>query len=139
MLAFLRVLGVGLTAALVGGLTFAFGSFFVTQLPHENVVRTGIWLPLILLFVELGIRSVRWRRSRHIVLAAWRWPARCSAVHVPFVAMTLLALVMYSAYRAVVGPAAGSAWQRVALGSLGRQPGRRGRARPGSGAVDAAV
>ena len=43
---FLRVLGTGRLGALVGGLVFAFGSFFVAQLQHENVVRSAVWLPL---------------------------------------------------------------------------------------------
>ena len=52
MLLFMRVLGVGRVGALVGGIVFAFGSFFVAQIQHENVVRSAAWLPLVLLFVE---------------------------------------------------------------------------------------
>src|SRR3712207_5016165 len=47
MLGFLRVLGVGRWGALVGGVVFAFASFFVAQLQHENLVRSAVWLPLV--------------------------------------------------------------------------------------------
>ena len=42
---------------MVGGLVFAFGSFFVAQIQHENVVRSAVWLPLILLCVEMALRA----------------------------------------------------------------------------------
>ncbi|MHB1162755.1 MAG: hypothetical protein ACYC3V_20845, partial [Chloroflexota bacterium] len=59
---YLRVLQLDRFAATVGALTFAFGSFMVTQMHHTNVTNTAIWLPLTLAMVELAVRHVgRWR------------------------------------------------------------------------------
>src|SRR4051812_35986294 len=69
MFAFLRVLGVGRAAGFLGGLVFAFGSFFVTQIQHENVIRSAVWLPLVLLCVEMALRTTAWRRQQWLVAA----------------------------------------------------------------------
>jgi hypothetical protein len=60
--AFVRVLGMGVVAALVGSVIFAFGPF----LYHDTACCTvraqlAMWIPLALLGVELALRAERWR------------------------------------------------------------------------------
>ena len=115
MLAFLRVLGVGRWGALVGGLVFGYGSFFITQIQHENVVRSATWLPLILLFVEIGLRRTGWRRQQLLVLAGMTLGVAALGVHVQPVAMTLVVLGLYTTYRLLVGSVAGAWPERLVL------------------------
>ena len=115
MISFLRVLHAGRLGALVGGIAFAFGSFFVTQIQHENVVRSAVWLPLILAFVELALRAVGWRRQQWLVAAGLAMAMSALGVHIQPVFMTLVCLGLYVLYRAIVGPVAGAWWERVVL------------------------
>ena len=115
MIVFLRVLGVGRVGALVGGIAFAFGSFFVTQIQHENVVRSAVWLPLILAFVELALRSTGWRRQQWLIAAGLAMAMSALGVHIQPVFMTLVCLGLFVLYRVVVGPVAGRWWERVVL------------------------
>ena len=115
MLALLRVLGVGQVAALIGSIVFAFGSFFVAQIQHENVVRSAVWLPLVLLCVELALRATGWRRQQWLVAGGLALAMAALAVHIQPVFMTLVCLGLYVAYRVVVGPVAGRWWERLLL------------------------
>ncbi|MDP8921390.1 MAG: YfhO family protein [Chloroflexota bacterium] len=115
MLAFLRVHGVGRWGALVGGLVFGYGSFFIAQIQHENVVRSATWLPLILLLIELGLRRGGWRRQQYLVLAGLALGIAALGVHVQPVAMTLVALGLYTTYRLLVGPVATRLAERLVL------------------------
>jgi hypothetical protein len=115
MYVFMRVLGVGRAGGLLGGLVFAFGSFFVTQIQHENVVRSAVWLPLVLLCVEMALRSGAWRRQQWLVAAGLALAMAALGVHIQPVFMTLLCLGLFVLYRLVVGPVAGRRWERPLL------------------------
>lgn len=115
MYAFMRVLHAGRPGALMGGLVFAFGSFFVTQVQHENLVRSAAWLPLILLAVELALRSTSWRRQQWLVAAGLALAMAALGVHIQPVFMSLVCLGLYVAYRVLVGPVAGRRWERLVL------------------------
>src|SRR5262249_7143983 len=54
--AFARVLGCRAGAALIGGLGFAFSAFLVVSFTWPMIVSAAVWLPLLLLFVELIVR-----------------------------------------------------------------------------------
>ncbi len=112
---FLRVLGVGHWGALIGGLVFSLGSFFIAQIQHENLVRSAAWLPLILLLVEQAFRTRGWVRQRWLVLAGVALGVAGLGLHVQPIAMTLLALGLYATYRVAVGPIAGPRWERALL------------------------
>lgn len=58
--------------ALVGGLAFAFGGF-VTSYPAEQLplLETAIWLPLIVLFLELAVGRAHGQQSPRSI--AWGW------------------------------------------------------------------
>ena len=115
MHAFLGTLGAGRWGGLVGGLVFAFGSFFITQIQHENLVRSAVWLPLILLCVERALGSEGWARQRYLVLGGLALAVAALGLHVQPIAMTLLALGLYTTYRVVVGPVEGRTWERALL------------------------
>lgn len=110
MYAFLRVLRVAAPGSLVGGLVFAFGSFTTIQMHHENVVRSAIWLPLVLLLTELALRSQGWRRQQLLVGAGVALAMPMLGVHVQPVLMSLLALGLYVALRTVPSSAFQALW-----------------------------
>ena len=111
----MRVFGTGHVAALVGGLVFAFGSFFISQIQHENVVRSAVWLPLVLMFVELGLRATGWRRQQWLIAGGLALAMSALGVHIQPVFMTLVCLGLFMVYRVVVGPIPGPLWERVVL------------------------
>jgi hypothetical protein len=114
-IAFLRVLHVGRPGALVGGVVFAFGSFFIVQIQHENVVRSAVWLPLVLLCVELSLRSSGWRRQQWLVAGGLAMAMSALGVHIQPVFMTLVCLGLFVLYRIAVGPVQGRPWERAVL------------------------
>jgi hypothetical protein len=114
-IAFLRVLGTGRLGATIGGLVFAFGSFFVAQLQHENVVRSAVWLPLILLCVEMALRAAGWRRQQWLIAGGLALAMAALGVHIQPVLMSLLCLGLYVLYRVIVGPVGGRWWERIVL------------------------
>ena len=52
---YLRTLRLEPLPALGGALVFAFGSFVTAQMHHENVVRSAVWLPAVLLCAERAL------------------------------------------------------------------------------------
>ncbi len=99
--AFLRVVRSSRMGSLVGGLTFAFGSFMVAHLHHLNVVTSAAWLPLILLFAELALRSSRWRRVRYAILGGGALGMALLTIHIQPILMTAFVLGLYIAWRSV--------------------------------------
>ncbi|HEY3108860.1 MAG TPA: hypothetical protein VGL23_08915, partial [Chloroflexota bacterium] len=61
--AFARALGARPVAALLGGLTFAFSAFLVVSFTWPMIVSAAIWLPLLLLLVELIVAGAERGRS----------------------------------------------------------------------------
>ncbi|MDO8689480.1 MAG: oligosaccharide flippase family protein [Dehalococcoidia bacterium] len=57
MYMFLRVLGANRTGALVSGLAYSFSSLMVVSVIWPMVLGTIVWLPLLLLLIELIIRK----------------------------------------------------------------------------------
>lgn len=58
--------------ALLSGLAFAFGGF-ITSYPAEQLplLETAVWLPLIVLFLELAVRDTHGKRVHRPI--AWGW------------------------------------------------------------------
>jgi hypothetical protein len=96
---FLRVLQPNRLPALIAGITLAFGSFFVTQMHHVNVVDSAVWLPAVLLFAELAIRRVSWQRVLYVALGGAAFGMQLLTIHIQPVLMTLLILALYLLFR----------------------------------------
>lgn len=112
MLVLLRTLGLGSLAALGGALVFAFGSFLTAQMHHENVVRSAVWLPVVLVGAERALASPDpRRRAAWLAVGALAFAQSAVGLHVQPVLMQALALLAYVGYRVVLGRA-----ERVATG-----------------------
>ncbi len=133
--AFLRTLRLQTLPALGGALIFAFGSFVSAQMHHENVIRSAVWLPGVLLCLERATRQPgtfgihRW--LRWTALGCLTFALAALGLHVQPVLMTVMALGMYGVFLALVGIAQqrhadvrGAAWPLasaavIVLGGLG--------------------
>ena len=101
--AFLRASGIGVLAAWLGGLTFAFGGGMVAQVPHLGLLAGMSWVPVALLAI------LRLTSSRASARARLGWTAALAAA----VGMVLLAgepraisnaaavLVVYALWRTI--------------------------------------
>ncbi|MDQ3809162.1 MAG: YfhO family protein [Chloroflexota bacterium] len=99
---FLRTLGLGTSAALAGGLVFAFGSFLTAQMHHENLVRSAVWLPALLTCLARAASSASRRRAAGwTALGSVAFAQACFGLHVQPVLMTALALAGYGVFLAV--------------------------------------
>jgi hypothetical protein len=108
MYALLRVLGAGRAGALVGGLTFTYSGYLVTQVQHENVVRTAVWLPLILCLTELALRRVSWAYHRYLIAAGLALGLALLGLHVQPALMTGAAVGLYILIRSAACRPAGA-------------------------------
>ncbi|MBV9355973.1 MAG: hypothetical protein JO023_10650, partial [Chloroflexi bacterium] len=105
MFVFLRALRLGRLAAIGGALVFAFGSFLTAQMHHENVVRSAVWLPLVLAAMERGFTSTSMRRQlAWLALATLAFAQSALGLHVQPVLMEALAIGGYALFRVVGGP-----------------------------------
>jgi hypothetical protein len=88
-----RTLGANALGATIGALAFAYGSFMIGHLQHDNIVRSAVWLPWLLLTAELTLRATTgpgrlgWIAAGALVLAL-----AGVGVHVQPVLMSLLVL-----------------------------------------------
>jgi hypothetical protein len=115
MFIFVRLLGTGALAGLLGGLSFSLGSFLVVQMHHENMIRSAVWLPLILAAVELALQRTGWARQRWLLAAGVVMGVAALGLHVQAIAMEGIALVLFTTYRLLIGPVPGSTRERLLL------------------------
>ncbi|TME92777.1 MAG: hypothetical protein E6I52_25115, partial [Chloroflexi bacterium] len=102
------------SSAALAGVVFALGSFLQAQIHHENIVRTASWIPLMLACVECGLRGVGWRAQlRGTALGAGALGLAGLSLHSQMLAVDLLILAAYGAFRWAVGP--------VGYASVGRR------------------
>jgi hypothetical protein len=85
-----RTLGANGLGATVGALAFSHGSFMVGHLQHDNIVRSTIWLPWLLLAAEHALRSTGPRRLAWVAVAALALALAAVGVHVQPVLLSLL-------------------------------------------------
>src|SRR5205085_5006642 len=98
-----------------GGRVFALGSFLQAQIHHESIIRTASWIPLMLAFVECALRADGWRAQlRWTALAAAALGLAGLSLHSQMLAVDLLILATYGAFRWAVGPV-------ICVGSVGRR------------------
>jgi hypothetical protein len=95
------------SSAALAGVVFALGNFLQAQIHHENIVRTASWLPVMLACIERALRSDAWRlQLRWTALAAGALGLAGLSLHSQMLAVDLMILAAYSAFRWVVGPVA---------------------------------
>ncbi len=99
-----RALALGRVPAMLGGIAFSLGSFFLVQQHHENVTRTAAWIPLILAGTEWGLRHRGWHRHAFLTVAAIALGMAGRGLHPQVLAMGLLAFSTFTVYRVAVGP-----------------------------------
>jgi hypothetical protein len=124
MYAWMRALVLRRLAALLAALTFAYGSFLVGQIHHENLVRTAVWLPLVLCWTELAYRAQGRARACYLLAGGATLGVQLTALHVQPALITLMALGLYVAFRTICPPAGVDAWPvawRQRAGWLGRR------------------
>jgi len=105
--AYCRAIGLSRVGGVVAALVFAFGSFMVGQLHHANIGSSAVWLPLVLFFLEMGLRSTGVRRLRYLSAGGATMGIQALGVHVQPVLMSGLIVVPYIVFRIGLGPVAG--------------------------------
>ncbi len=88
------------TASLIGGAAFGFSAFFISKVyaGHGGAIWSGIWIPLILLFLDKAIES------RRVVFAALTGVVigiQILGQHPQYVFYSLLAALLYAVWRIV--------------------------------------
>lgn len=99
-----RVLGLRWTGGVLVGLVFAFGSFLIGQLHHDNVVRTAVWAPLVLAFAELAIRRRGRKRVLYVIAGGGALGMAGLGLHPQPLLLENIALWAYVGWRTLVGP-----------------------------------
>ena len=99
---YLRTLRLEPLPALGGALVFAFGSFVTAQMHHENVVRSAVWLPAVLVCAERALFRVPRSLLVWTGLGALAFAQAALGVHPQPVLMLALALGAYVLFRALV-------------------------------------
>ncbi len=96
-----RKIGIGLFASIVAGALFAFMGYLTPHLQHLSILRTGIWLPLILYFFE-DIRITGSLRST--VLASAAIALQIFAGHPQICFYTYILLLLFVIYNVLSLP-----------------------------------
>jgi hypothetical protein len=111
-------------SAALAGVVFALGNFLPAQIHHENIVRTASWLPVMLVLAERAMRGESRRvQLRWTLLSAAALGLAGLSLHSQMLAVDLLCLTMYGAFRWAVGPlplaSAGRPWKSRLLAVAG--------------------
>jgi hypothetical protein len=121
--AYLRTLRISRFGAVIGAITFAYGSFMVTQMHHSNVANTAIWLPLTLAFIEMALQNVRRWRWIYAGAASASVGVQALGLHIQPLLMSGLFLAIYLPFRVMLCPIAWpEGWGRRTSSSSGRAP-----------------
>lgn len=99
-----RVIRLEPMAALVPSLVFAFGGFSIAQLHHMNISQSSLWLPLLLLFIELGLRNKGLKRYVYLALGGLSFGIQSLWNHPQILAMTGMMIVAYAVFRGILMP-----------------------------------
>jgi hypothetical protein len=100
-----RAWGLPHSSAILAGVVFSLGHFLQAQIHHENIIRTAAWLPASLAMIEAGLRANSVRRR-----IAWTAGAAAAiglaglSLHSQMLAIDLLVIATYSAFRWWAGP-----------------------------------
>ncbi len=93
---FTRTLGLNRFPAFISGITYMFTGFMAAHMEHLVVINAIIWLPLILLFLEKGLRE---KKLRYSIPAGWAFGFSIMAGHYQMALYIGLAVLFYVAFR----------------------------------------
>ncbi|MHB9091922.1 MAG: YfhO family protein, partial [Chloroflexota bacterium] len=129
MYLFLRVVGAGRVGGLVGGVAYAFSGFMVVSVVFPMIVSAAIWLPMLVLVIELALQRAEHGRRPNwllVVIGAAVVGIQFFAGHVEISLYVLLTAGFYTACRLPVTirqagwrPAVVPAVQALAMVGLG--------------------
>ncbi len=106
MYAFLRGIGLGRFAALIGGIAYQLNSFFIASAVFPMIIAAAIWLPFLLLMCEFILLQRRlWGRSAQLIwmtLGAFGVGMAILAGHVEFFYYSLLVMAFWCAARLLI-------------------------------------
>jgi hypothetical protein len=97
--ALLRALGTGRTAAVVGGLVYAYSGFAAGQIVHTSVFHAMTWLPLQFCFAERALSARGAARFRCGLLTGAAFGVQALVLHVHIMLMCALTVGLFVAYR----------------------------------------
>lgn len=95
MYIFLRVLGCTYFGALFGTITFMFGGYMQSFMPHPMLWVTTMYIPLIFLLFELGLQK---ENKRYVILGGISLALQILSGVPQIVYYTLLALLLYGIF-----------------------------------------
>jgi len=95
---FIRTLGLGKHASILGGIIFMFCGFFVTHGSNINLIEASIWIPLLFLFVERIFRS---RKTRDGIVGGFILGLSILAGYPQAVMFMGYALLLYILFRLI--------------------------------------
>lgn len=86
-------------SSILGAIIYTFSSFFTLHLAHVNIIDSAMWLPLIFLFFDKGIRK---NSIRYILLSSLFMGLSLLGSHpqiVTYIALLILGYIFYFAYQ----------------------------------------
>lgn len=106
MYAFLRSIGLGRFAALIGGIAYQLNSFFIASAVFPMIIAAAIWLPFLLLMCEaLLLKRTLFGKAAQpvwLVLGALGLGMSILAGHVEFFYYSLLVMAFWCALRLLI-------------------------------------
>src|SRR3989304_4859970 len=96
--AFLRRQGLSPGPAAVGALAFAFSGFIAARVTQPPLIRTAVWLPLLLCMVQGAEKRVELRTVAYVALVVG---AALLAGHMQTLLISLLLVAAFAAWRAL--------------------------------------
>jgi uncharacterized membrane protein len=93
---FARTIGLKRFPSFISGVTFMFTGFMAAHMEHLVIINAITWLPLILLFLEKGLRQGKLRYS---VPAGWAFGLSIMAGHYQMALYVALGVLIYVIFR----------------------------------------
>lgn len=111
-----RAVGGGRAGALVAGLTYAYGGFFISHLGHPPMLAVAAWLPLLLTALYRMLRADRWSTQRRwVAVTAMILAVMILAGHPQLLLISLMVAACWSLVVVAVTPRSDSLARRVWL------------------------
>lgn len=114
---FAMSLGINRIGSYMSALVYTFSSFMTSQVDQYSVAPAMVWLPLILLFINLAYKK---GNPRFFALAGVVYGFQFFQSHIQFWSYTLVMIVLFTAYKALLNPSrTKSLWNEVGFAARG--------------------